>query len=215
MQPFDVLTGTVAPLLVDDVNTDQIAPALVDFRPDYAAMLFSRRRRRADGSDDPDFVLNKPPFRTARILLAGANFGCGSSRESAVWALAGFGIRCVVARSFADIFHDNCLKNGVLPIVLAPADAAAFEADVLAVDGREPYTVDLRRQRIARAGAPEIPFTIDPAERDALLEGLDDIGLTLEQSAAIAAWEVRMRHDEPWVQTLAAGRLSVPAHLQS
>ena len=114
MQPFERITGVAAPLVEDDINTDQIAPVTQAFAPDYAQLLFARRR------EDAAFVLNHEPYRQARILFAGANFGCGSSRESAVWALLAFGIRAVVARSFADIFRENCLKNGLLPIVLAP-----------------------------------------------------------------------------------------------
>ncbi len=196
MEAFTILTGVAAPLLVDDVNTDQIAPATPRFDVDYAELLFARRRA------EPDFVLNREPFRAARILVAGSNFGCGSSRESAVWALAAFGIRCVVARSFAEIFRENCLKNGVLPIVLGGDEAERFERDVVAVNGAAPYTVDLRTQRIAGPDGREIPFEIAPGERDGLLKGLDDIGLTLEYADRIAQWEHRTREDLPWLQHL-------------
>jgi 3-isopropylmalate/(R)-2-methylmalate dehydratase small subunit len=193
MQPFERITGVAAPLVEDDINTDQIAPVTQAFAPDYAQLLFARRR------EDAAFVLNHEPYRQARILVAGANFGCGSSRESAVWALLAFGIRAVVARSFADIFRENCLKNGLLPIVLAPADAAAFEATVLA-DAAAVWTVDLVDQRIA--GPAAFGFEIAAAERDALLRGLDDIGFTLEELPAIVEWETHNRRERPWLQEI-------------
>ncbi len=158
MQPFDRVTGPAAPLLEDDINTDQIAPAIASFKPDYAELLFSRRRRNAEGVEIADFVLNRAPFRKAAILVARNNFGSGSSRESAVWALSGFGIRVVVARSFADIFRENCLKNGLLPISLEPGDAASFEDDVVAADGAKPCTVDLVAQTIAGPGQKNVPL---------------------------------------------------------
>src|SRR5258705_8366480 len=150
MEPFTSVTGVAVPFLVDDVNTDQIAPS---GRPgagrhDYKALFFWRRRLRDDGSEDPDFILNRPQFRDARILVGGRNFGCGSSRESAVWALTANGIRCVVARSFADFFRENCLQNGVLALALPDADAGRVEAAVEAVDGKADMTVDLEAQRV-------------------------------------------------------------------
>lgn len=205
MQPFDRVSGAAAPLLEDDINTDQIAPAISQFKPDYAELLFARRRRNPEGLEIADFVLNREPFRHAAILVARENFGSGSSRESAVWALLGFGIRVVVARSFADIFRENCLKNGLLPIVLDGADAQAFERDVVAAAGRTPCTVDLVAQTIAGPGPNTYAFSIAPAERDALLRGLDDIGLTLESLPAIVAWEERMKREEPWLQEIPNG----------
>lgn len=202
MQPFDRVTGPAAPLLEDDINTDQIAPAIASFKPDYAELLFSRRRRNAEGVEIADFVLNRAPFRKAAILVARNNFGSGSSRESAVWALSGFGIRVVVARSFADIFRENCLKNGLLPISLEPGDAASFEDDVVAADGAKPCTVDLVAQTIAGPGQKTYRFTIAPAERDALLRGLDDIGLTLDALPSILDWEQRIKHKQPWLQRI-------------
>ena len=194
MRPFERVAGAAAPLLRDDVNTDQIAPVTTAFDPDYAALLFSRQRT------DPAFVLNRPQFRNAVVLLAGANFGCGSSRESAVWALAAFGFRVVVARSFADIFRENCVKNGVLPVVLAPDDGVAFEQAVVAADGARPCSVDLAAGRIDGPGPVAFRFEIAAAERDALLRGLDDIGLTLECAGAIAEWEARAQREYPWLQ---------------
>lgn len=207
-RPFERVTGVAAPLLVDDVNTDQIAPIqrARSLHPDYGAMLFSRWRRRADGSDDPGFVLNRPQFRDARILVAGRNFGCGSSRDDAVWALTARGISCVVARSFADIYRENCLKNGVLPVVLPAGQAEAFEATVVGIDGGAPFSVDLVEQRITCPDGSVIGFEIAPAERDALLEGLDDIGLTLRHAADIADWETRTKRDHPWLQAPADRR---------
>jgi 3-isopropylmalate dehydratase small subunit len=206
VEPFQRVTGVAAPLLIDDVNTDQIAPATTAFSPDYAELLFARRRRRMDGSDDPDFVLNRERFREARILVAGRNFGCGSSRESAVWALRAFGIRCVVARSFADIFRENCLKNGLLPVAFDDATAGTFERDVLTVDGSAPYHVDLVARHIVAPGGTTFPFAIVDAEREALLEGLDEIGLTLRYREEIEGWEKRTAEQSPWAQQLAAQR---------
>ena len=140
MQPFTTHTGIAVPLLVDDMNTDQIAPvaAMRNLKPDYKALLFMRARRRDDGSEDPEFVLNKPQFRNPGILVTGHNFGAGSSREAAVWGMLANNIRVIVARSFADIYRENCLQNGLLPIVLAPQDAEAFEQRVVSVNGAAP-----------------------------------------------------------------------------
>jgi 3-isopropylmalate/(R)-2-methylmalate dehydratase small subunit len=206
-EPFRTFTGVAAPLLLDNIDTDQIAPVSAGSRqlePDYAALFFARKRRHADGSEDPAFVLNRAPFRTARILVTGERFGCGSARESAIWALAAFGIRAIVARSFAEMYRDNCVRNGVLPIVLAEGDRAAFEADVVNAGGATEYTVDLRDPHIAAANGRRFAFTIDAADRLALLEGTDLVDLSLRQSAAIDAWEVRTRQRQPWLQD--AGR---------
>src|SRR5215470_298683 len=151
MQPFTSHTGIAVPLLKDDINTDQIAPvqAMRALKPDYKALLFMRARRRDDGSEDPDFVLNQPQFRNPGILVTGHNFGAGSSREAAVWGMLANGIRVIVARSFADIYRENLLQNCLLPVVLEPQDAAAFEARVIAVNGYTPFTVDLEIQTIS------------------------------------------------------------------
>ena len=146
-----------------------------------------RERALPDGSENPDFVLNKPQFRNAAILVAGRNFGCGSSREGAVWAMVAVGIRCIIARSIADIYRENCLQNGVLPVELRPEDASAFEARVVAADGRMSFTVDLPAQRISGPGGADIAFDIAPPDRIRLLEGLDDIGLTLKHAHDIVA----------------------------
>jgi 3-isopropylmalate/(R)-2-methylmalate dehydratase small subunit len=204
MQAFTRLTGVAAPLLRDDINTDQIAPVppLRVLEPDYAALLFMRWRRGPDGTLNHAFVLNQPNFQTTQILVAGSNFGCGSSRESAVWALAAFGIRCIVARSFADLFHDNCIKNGLLPVVLAAAEAPAFEALVLDVNGAAPFHVDLVEQTIRGPDVTIFPFQVDAADRRALIEGLDEVGLTLKYGDDITAWEARTRGAQPWLQSV-------------
>ena len=213
MQPFRTHTGIGVPLIRDDIDTDQIAPvaAMRDLKPDYKALLFMRARRRDDGSENPDFVLNKPQFRNPGILVTGHNFGAGSSREAAVWSMLANNIRVIVARSFADIYRENCLQNGLLPVVLEGAAAHAFEAWVIAVDGAAPFTVDLETQRISGPGGPDIggpdiAFDLAPADRMRLLEGLDDIGLTLKHVDEIMAWEQRMAAAQPWLQSARENR---------
>jgi len=201
MQPFTRLTGVAVPLLRDDINTDEIAPINRDLNPDWAALLFANTRKRADGSDDPEFPLNKPQFRRPSILITGRNFGCGSSREGAVWAMLATGFRCIVAASFADIYRENCLQNGLLPIELKGADAEAFAARVVATDGAAPFAVDLELQLISGPGGEAIAFDILPADRMRLLEGLDDIDFTLKHAQEIADWEKRMRSERPWLQS--------------
>jgi 3-isopropylmalate/(R)-2-methylmalate dehydratase small subunit len=203
MQPFSSHTAVAAALLRDDINTDQIAPVMHsrDLKEDYKVTLFYRARRREDGSEDPDFVLNKPQFRDAGILVTGNNFGAGSSRESAVWAMVANNIRVIVAKSFADIYRENCLQNGVLPIVLAPQEADALSARVIAANGTAPFTVDLVSQRISGPGGADVNFDIAPADRVRLLEGLDDIGLTLKHMNEIMSWEQRTAAAQPWLQT--------------
>jgi 3-isopropylmalate/(R)-2-methylmalate dehydratase small subunit len=202
MQPFSTHTGIAVPFLRDDVNTDQIAPvqAMRALKPDYKALLFMRARQRDDGSEDPDFVLNKPQFRNPGILVTGQNFGAGSSREAAVWGMLANNIRVIVARSFADIYRENCLQNGLLPVVLGADHAEAFEARVIAANGAAPFTVDLNVQRISGPGGPDVSFDIPAADRMRLLEGLDDIGLTLKHTDEIADWERRMAAAQPWLQ---------------
>jgi 3-isopropylmalate/(R)-2-methylmalate dehydratase small subunit len=202
MVPFTTHTGIAVPLIGDDINTDQIAPvqAMRALKPDYKTLLFMRARQRDDGSEDPDFVLNKPQFRAPGMLVTGQNFGAGSSREAAVWGMLANNIRVIVARSFADIYRENCLQNGLLPIVLAPPDAQAFEQRVLAANGAAPFTVDLQAQRISGPGGADIAFDVPAADRMRLLEGLDDIGLTLKHSDEIVSWEQRMAGDQPWLQ---------------
>ena len=212
MQPFTTHTGIAVPVLVDDMNTDQIAPvaAMRNLKPDYKALLFMRASRRDDGSEDPEFVLNKPQFRNPGILVAGHNFGAGSSREAAVWGMPANNIRVIVARSFADIYRENCLQNGLLPIVLAPQDAEAFEQRVVSVNGAAPFTVDLPAQRITGADGCDIGFEIASADRTRLLEGLDNIGLTLKHAHEIASWEQRTAIEQPWLQSAADSRSARP-----
>jgi 3-isopropylmalate dehydratase small subunit len=170
-------------------------------KPDYKALLFMRSR-----SEDPDFVLNRPQFREPGILVTGHNFGAGSSREAAVWGMLANNIRVIVARSFADIYRENCLQNGLLPVVLAPQDADAFEQRVLAANGSAPFTVDLETQRISGPGGPDIAFDMPAADRIRLLEGLDDIGLTLKHRDEIVDWEKRMAGSQPWLQVATDSR---------
>jgi 3-isopropylmalate dehydratase small subunit len=208
MQAFTRHTGIAVPLIKDDINTDQIAPvqSMRNLKPDYRALLFMRARRRDDGSEDPDFVLNQPQFRQPGILVTGHNFGAGSSREAAVWGMLANNIRVIVARSFADIYRENCLQNGLLPIVLAAETADAFEKRVVAVNGEAPFTVDLQSQLITGPAGPEFAFDIPSADRMRLLEGLDDIGLTLKHAEEIVDWERRIRADQPWLQNAADSR---------
>src|SRR5438067_2636366 len=210
MQPFTRHTGIAVPLLRDDINTDQIAPiaAMRQLKPDYKAMLFARARLRDDGSEEPDFVLNKPQFRAPGILVTGHNFGAGSSRESAVWSMLANGIRVIVARSFADIYRENLLQNGLLPVVLAAADAQAFEARVLAVNGVAPFTVDLVAQRIGGPGGPDMIFEIPAPDRMRLIEGPHDIRVSLKHTDASASWERRSAAEQPWLQTARDHRTS-------
>jgi 3-isopropylmalate/(R)-2-methylmalate dehydratase small subunit len=197
MQPFTSHTGIAVPLIRDDVNTDEVSPvqAMREMKPDYQKLLFMRTR-----AEQPDFVLNQPQFANPGILVTGHNFGAGSSREAAVWGMLANNIRVIVAKSFADIYRENCLQNGLLPVVLAPADADAFIARVVAVNGAAPFTVDLQSQRISGPGGPDISFEVPAADRMRLLEGLDDIGLTLKHSDAIAAWERDTAASQPWLQ---------------
>jgi 3-isopropylmalate/(R)-2-methylmalate dehydratase small subunit len=203
MQPFKTHTGIAVPLLKDDINTDQIAPvqAMRELKPDYRKLLFMRTR-----SEDADFVLNQPQFQNPGILVTGQNFGAGSSREAAVWGMLANNIRVIVAKSFADIYRENCLQNGLLPVVLAPQAAEAFITRVVAVNGSAPFTVDLEAQRISGPGGSDIVFDLPAADRMRLLEGLDDIGLTLKHAGEIVAWEERTAAAQPWLQTAADSR---------
>ena len=197
MQPFTSHTGIAVPLIRDDINTDEVSPvqAMREMKPDYQKLLFMRTR-----AEQPDFVLNQPQFANPGILVTGHNFGAGSSREAAVWGMLANNIRVIVAKSFADIYRENCLQNGLLPVVLAPADADAFIARVVAVNGAAPFTVDLQSQRISGPGGPDISFEVPAADRMRLLEGLDDVGLTLKHTDAIAAWERDTAASQPWLQ---------------
>ncbi len=207
MQPFTLLTGPAAPLMQANIDTDVIIriERLTQGDParlgDYA---FEALRYGPDGTDDPDFVLNQAKFRGAPILLAGPNFGCGSSREGAVTALAALGLRCIIAESFGDIFFGNCFQNGLLPVRLP--EAAVLQMAAEAQDLAEPFTIDLHRRAVVSPGGTEHGFAIDELRRTALLEGLDDIGLTLKHAGDIAAWQTADRQARPWVWDT-AGRL--------
>lgn len=198
MRPFTIVTGPAAPLMRANVDTDLIIriERLTTLAKDaLGPYALEALRYRADGSEDPDFVLNRPAFRGAPILLAEANFGCGSSREGAVWALQAIGVRCVVAPSFGDIFFNNCFQNGVLPIRLA-ADQVQALAEQAAAGAA--FSVDLRQQVLCAPDGTQRHFDVDALRRESLLEGLDDIGLTLKHAAAIDAWEAADRAARPW-----------------
>ena len=200
---FTVVAGVAAPLLRANIDTDTVIriERLTNAKPeDTAPWLFESLRFDADGREDPDFVLNQPQFRDAPILLAGDNFGCGSSREGAVWALKYSGIRCVIAPSFGDIFANNCFQNFVLPIVL-PEDQVKRLADESA-GGNARVTVDLERQVVISPHGEAMPFAIEAIRRTAMLAGLDEIGQTLAMDAAIASFQADDRIARPWVWDL-------------
>lgn len=200
MDRFTTLSGTAAPLMRPNIDTDVIIriERMTGATPEQMGpWALEALRFRPDGSEDPDFVLNQDPFRNAPILLAGANFGCGSSREGAVWALMQYGVRCVIAPSFGDIFQNNCYQNGLLPVVL-PAEQVERLAGQCA-GGNARVTVDLRQQLVFSPHGEPMPFRVDALRRDALLQGLDDIGLTMGRMADIAAFRTRDRAERPWV----------------
>ena len=194
MDPFTKLTGVVAPLDRVNVDTDQIIPAVFlksIERSGFEDALFSSWRYNADGSPNPDFVLNKPEYRNAHVLVAGPNFGCGSSREHAPWALRDYGIKCIISTSFADIFYNNCFKNGVLPLILPEAQVREI-MDKAESDPGLQLNIDLVSQRVwDESEEISISFEIDAARKDALVNGLDDIGLTLRLEADISAYEAK------------------------
>jgi 3-isopropylmalate/(R)-2-methylmalate dehydratase small subunit len=194
MQPFTHLTGVAAPMRNTNIDTDQIIPKnylKTIKRTGLGRGLFADQRYLDDGSENPEFVLNKPAYRRAEILVAGDNFGCGSSREHAPWALLDFGIRCVISTSFADIFYNNCFKNGVLPIKVAPEDLEKLFDDADR-GANATLTIDLERQEIRGPDGGTLHFEIDPFRKHCLLNGLDDIGLTLEKASAIESYENKL-----------------------
>ena len=201
MDKFEKLTGVAAPMPLINVDTDMIIPKQflkTIKRSGLGVNLFDEMRYDDDGNEITDFVLNKPQYREAEILVAGDNFGCGSSREHAPWAIKDFGIRCVIAPSFADIFFNNCFKNGILPISL-PQD----QIDVLMKDAEKGSNarmiVDLENQTITTSDGEVFPFEVDQFKKHCLLEGLDDIGLTMEKAPAIDAFEAKAGTERPWV----------------
>jgi 3-isopropylmalate/(R)-2-methylmalate dehydratase small subunit len=201
MDKFTNLTGIAAPMPLVNIDTDMIIPKQflkTIKRSGLGKNLFDEMRYDADGNEIADFVLNQPAYRNAQILVAGDNFGCGSSREHAPWALLDFGIRCVISTSFADIFFNNCFKNGILPIVLPQEDVDKLMDDA-SRGANATVTVDLESQTITGPDCGEIRFDVDPFRKHCLLNGLDDIGLTLEKSAAIDSFETEASQARPWV----------------
>ncbi len=200
MDKFTVLTGVAAPLPMINIDTDMIIPK--DYlktiqRTGLGKGLFAEMRYADDGSEKPDFVLNKPAYRDAQILVAEDNFGCGSSREHAPWALLDFGIRCVISTSFADIFYNNCFKNGILPITVSRDDLDKLLDDAER-GANATMTIDLEAQEIRGPDGGVVTFDIDPFRRHCLLKGLDDIGLTMEKAARIDAFEAKSAAERPW-----------------
>src|SRR5829696_6569804 len=194
MEKFTQLTGVAAPMPMINIDTDKIFPAIylkTIKRTGLAKHLFEEIRFRADGSEHPDFVLNQGPYRQAKIIVGGDNFGCGSSREHAPWALADFGIRCVIAPSFADIFFNNCFKNGILPIVL-PQEQVDLLMDDAERGANAIVSIDLEKQEITGPDGGCVKFEIDAFRKHCLLNGLDDIGLTMEKAPAIEAYEKKI-----------------------
>ena len=201
MEKFTELTGVAAPLPLINVDTDMIIPKQflkTIKRTGLGKNLFHEMRYTSDGEEVPDFMLNKPAYRKASILVTGANFGCGSSREHAPWAIKDFGIRCVIAPSFADIFYNNCFKNGILPIKL-PQEEVDKLLDDAGRGANATLTIDLEAQEIRGPDGGVIKFDIDPFRKKCLLEGLDDIGLTLEKQDSIASYEAKYLAEHPWV----------------
>jgi 3-isopropylmalate/(R)-2-methylmalate dehydratase small subunit len=200
MEKFTSLTGVAAPLPIVNLDTDKIFPAIylkTIKRTGLSQWLFQEIRFRPDGSENPDFVLNKPSYRNAKILIGAENFGCGSSREHAPWALLDFGIRCVIAPSFADIFYNNCFKNGILPIALPKETVAALMEDA-EKGANAVMTVNLESQTITRPDGEKVQFDLDPFRKHCLLNGLDDIGLTEQKNAEIDSYEARAKAARPW-----------------
>jgi 3-isopropylmalate/(R)-2-methylmalate dehydratase small subunit len=198
--PFTRLTAVAAPVDLPDVDTDRIIPARFLRRPrgpEYARLLFHDVRFAPDGSERPDFVLNQPAYRDARILVVGDNFGCGSSREMAVWALDAHGIRVVIASSLGDIFLENCVKNGLLPVLLAGDAVTALRRRLHERPGAT-LTVDLDAQTVTECDGPVHRFELDAFRKQMLQSGRDEIALTLEREAALAAFEARRRQEAPW-----------------
>ncbi len=201
MQKFNNLKGVAAPFNFMNVDTDKIIPKQflkTIKRTGLGKHLFDEMRFKDDGSEKEDFILNQEPYRSSSIIVAGDNFGCGSSREHAPWALSDFGIKCIISTSFADIFYNNSFKNGLLPIKVSAEDREALMAD--AKDRENPeLEIDLPSQEIRRPNGSIIKFEIDPFRKKCLLEGFDDIGLTMQKSDEIATFETNMSSQRPWL----------------
>jgi len=205
MQKFETLTGVAAPLNIVNIDTDMIIPKQflkTIKRTGLGKSLFFEMRFTQDGVEVPDFVLNRPAYRKAEILVAGDNFGCGSSREHAPWALLDFGIRCVISTSFADIFYNNCFKNGILPIRM-PKEIVAKLMDDASRGSNAIIEIDLEKQEIKGPDGGTVHFEIDPFRKKCLMEGLDDIGLTMEKKSDIDDFERRQSESQPWLHSAA------------
>jgi 3-isopropylmalate/(R)-2-methylmalate dehydratase small subunit len=201
MEKFIKLEGVAAPLPMINIDTDMIIPKQylkTIHRTGLGKALFDEMRHNPDGSDIADFVLNKPQYRKAQILVTGDNFGCGSSREHAPWALLDFGIRCIIAPSFADIFYNNCFKNGILPITL-PQEQVDKLMDDANRGANAIVTIDLEKQEIHGPDGGTITFDVDPFRRECLLNGWDDIGLTLRDEDKITSYEAVQKSQQPWI----------------
>jgi 3-isopropylmalate/(R)-2-methylmalate dehydratase small subunit len=201
MQKFEVLNGVAAPMNIVNIDTDMIIPKQflkTIKRTGLGKSLFYEMRYTQEGQELPEFVLNKPAYRKAEILVAGDNFGCGSSREHAPWALLDFGIRCVISTSFADIFYNNCFKNGILPIKVSPDDLKKLLDDA-SRGSNATLTIDLPNQEIRGPDGGKVKFEIDAFRKHCLLNGLDDIGLTMEKASSIEAFEKKNAASHPWL----------------
>ena len=201
MQRFHTHKGIAAPLDIMNIDTDMIIPKQflkTIKRTGLGVNLFDEMRYDKEGKENPNFILNKSPYRDASILVAGDNFGCGSSREHAPWALLDFGVRVVISTSFADIFYNNCFKNGILPITVSAADREALMADAKDTENPE-LEIDLPNQTIRRPNGADIAFDIDPFRKQCLLDGLDDIGLTMAKYDAISTYASKRQYTHPWL----------------
>jgi 3-isopropylmalate/(R)-2-methylmalate dehydratase small subunit len=206
MDKFATLNSVAAPVLRENIDTDVIIPIsrLVgnSVRGTLGQWCFTPLRYRPDGSENPEFVLNREPYRGAQILLTGVNFGCGSSREGAVWALHEMGVRCVIGSSFGDIFFNNCFQNGLLPVVLDRQTVESLAREVEASQGAGRISVDLAEMTVTAPSGKRHSFAVEPARREALLEGLDEIAMTLKRAPEIAAFQARDRQQRPWVHAV-------------
>ena len=201
MEKFNTFKGIAAPFNILNVDTDKIIPKqflTTIKRTGLGKHVFDEMRYKKDGSENPNFVLNQKPYDKSNILIAGDNFGCGSSREHAPWALSDFGIKCIISTSFADIFYNNSFKNGLLPIKVSSDERDALLADSNDIENPE-LEIDLPSQEIRRPNGAVIKFEIDPFRKKCLLEGLDDIGITMQQSSDIKEFETKMSNERPWL----------------
>jgi len=201
MEKFTTLTGVAAPMAINNIDTDMIIPKQflkTIKRSGLGKNLFDEMRYKDDGSENPEFVLNQDQYRNASILVAGDNFGCGSSREHAPWAILDFGIRCVISTGFADIFYNNCFKNGILPIKLPQEDVDKLMDDAER-GANATVTVDLEKQEISGPDGGTITFDLDPFRKQCLMEGLDDVGLTLKKETKITDFETSQKAQRPWL----------------